>query len=156
MERSGALDPRDPGNVSEEGPAGLHDHSGPPSTAWRRRALVEAVFWFHPLVWWLGARLVEERERACDERVPELGNERRTYAESILKTSRFCAGFPLACISGVTGADLKQRIIHVMTPRRARELHLIQRILLGAAAVLALGAPFSADCCRFSQGTPGR
>ena len=23
--------------------------------------VVEAVFWFHPLVWWLGARLVEER-----------------------------------------------------------------------------------------------
>ncbi len=28
--------------------------------------LVEAVFWFHPLVWWLESRLVEERERACD------------------------------------------------------------------------------------------
>lgn len=26
--------------------------------------LVEAVFWFNPLVWWIGARLVEERERA--------------------------------------------------------------------------------------------
>ena len=23
---------------------------------------VEALFWFHPIVWWLGARLVEERE----------------------------------------------------------------------------------------------
>jgi len=31
--------------------------------------LVEAVFWFHPLVWWIGARLVDERERACDEEV---------------------------------------------------------------------------------------
>ena len=31
--------------------------------------VVEAIFWFHPLVWWLGARLVEERERACDEQV---------------------------------------------------------------------------------------
>ena len=27
---------------------------------------VEALFWFHPLLWWLGARLMEERERACD------------------------------------------------------------------------------------------
>jgi bla regulator protein blaR1 len=26
--------------------------------------LVEAIFWFHPLVWWIGARLIEERERA--------------------------------------------------------------------------------------------
>src|SRR5262249_38204221 len=30
---------------------------------------VEALFWFHPLVWWLGARLMDERERACDEEV---------------------------------------------------------------------------------------
>ncbi|MDX1561353.1 MAG: M56 family metallopeptidase, partial [Gammaproteobacteria bacterium] len=25
--------------------------------------LVEAVFWFHPLVWWVGAKLIDERER---------------------------------------------------------------------------------------------
>jgi bla regulator protein blaR1 len=31
--------------------------------------VVEALFWFHPLVWWLGARMMEERERACDEDV---------------------------------------------------------------------------------------
>ena len=27
--------------------------------------LVEAIFWFYPLVWWIGGRLLEERERAC-------------------------------------------------------------------------------------------
>ena len=26
--------------------------------------LVEALFWFHPMVWWIGGRLVDERERA--------------------------------------------------------------------------------------------
>ena len=31
--------------------------------------LVQAAFWFHPLIWWLGARLIRERERACDEMV---------------------------------------------------------------------------------------
>ncbi len=28
---------------------------------------VEAVFWFHPLVWWIERRMIDERERACDE-----------------------------------------------------------------------------------------
>ena len=37
--------------------------------------LVEAVFWFHPLAWWIGARLVDERERACDEEVVRRGTE---------------------------------------------------------------------------------
>ena len=44
--------------------------------------LVEALFWFHPLVWWVGARLVEERERACDEQVVELGSERRSMPKA--------------------------------------------------------------------------
>src|SRR5436190_2353769 len=35
--------------------------------------LAEAVFWFHPLIWWIGSRLVEERERSCDEEVVRLG-----------------------------------------------------------------------------------
>ncbi len=54
--------------------------------------LVEALFWFHPLVWWVGARMVEERERACDEEVLRLGNQPRVYAESILKTCQFFCG----------------------------------------------------------------
>src|SRR6185437_4252576 len=46
--------------------------------------IVEAMFWFHPLVWWIGARLVEERERACDEAVLSLGNDPHAYAAGIL------------------------------------------------------------------------
>ena len=99
--------------------------------------LVEAIFWFHPLVWWLGARLVEERERACDEAVLELGGERQVYAESILKVCEFCVGSPLACVSGVTGADLKKRIVHIMsetycTQTRFHEKAAIERGWVGS------------------------
>jgi bla regulator protein BlaR1 len=79
--------------------------------------LVEAVFWFYPLVWWLGARLIDERERACDEEVVALGKDRQIYAESILKVCEFCLGSPLPCVSGVTGADLKRRMVHIMNDR---------------------------------------
>ena len=37
--------------------------------------LVEALCWFHPLIWWIGRRLVDERERACDEEVLKLGTD---------------------------------------------------------------------------------
>ena len=46
---------------------------------------VEVLFWFHPLVWWMSARLGDERERACDEDVLRGGIEPKTYAESILR-----------------------------------------------------------------------
>jgi bla regulator protein BlaR1 len=103
--------------------------------------LVEAIFWFYPLVWWVGTRLIDERERACDEEVLELGSERQVYAESILKVCEFCVGSPLACVSGVTGADLKKRMVHIMSEQVARKLDFGRKLLLGAVAALAITAP---------------
>jgi len=45
--------------------------------------IVEAVFWFHPLVWWISARLVEERERACDERYSNWATNPRTTPKEL-------------------------------------------------------------------------
>jgi bla regulator protein BlaR1 len=103
--------------------------------------VVEAIFWFHPLVWWLGARLVEERERACDEEVLQLGNPPQVYAESILKTCEFCVGSPLPCISGVTGADLKKRIVRVMNEPVALKLDLSKKLLLVVAGTILVAGP---------------
>jgi len=114
--------------------------------------LVEAIFWFHPLVWWLGARLVEERERACDEEVLQLGSERQVYAESILKICEFCVGSPLACISGVTGADLKKRIVHIMTKNVASKLNFSRKLFLSVAGVLSIAMPIVYGLARPVQG----
>jgi bla regulator protein BlaR1 len=103
--------------------------------------LVEAIFWFHPLVWWMGARLVEEREVACDEEVLELGSERQVYAESILKICEFCVGSQLACVSGVTGADLKKRIVRIMTDSSRRKLNFAKKLMLGIAGLAAVAVP---------------
>jgi bla regulator protein blaR1 len=102
---------------------------------------VEATFWFHPLVWWLGARLVAERERACDEEVLESGSERQVYAESILKICEFCVGSPLACVSGVTGADLKKRIVYIMTKNVSRKLDFTRKLVLGGAGFVVFAVP---------------
>jgi uncharacterized protein (TIGR03435 family) len=103
--------------------------------------VVEAIFWFHPLVWWLGARLVEERERACDEEVLRLGNQRQVYAESILKTCEFCVESPLACVAGVTGADLKKRIVRIMTERLIDRLSPARKLLLAASGIAIVAGP---------------
>jgi bla regulator protein blaR1 len=103
--------------------------------------LVESIFWFHPLVWWLGARLVDERERACDEAVLQLGNAPQIYAESILKTCQFSVASPLACVSGVTGGDLKQRIVRIMSPRSADKLGMLKKLLLTAIGIGAVAGP---------------
>ena len=109
---------------------------------------VEAIFWFHPLVWWLGARLVEERERACDEEVLEMGSDRQVYAESILKVCEFCLESPLACVSGVTGADIKKRMVYIMTNNVSRKLDFGRKLLLSAAGSLAVLVPIALGLVR--------
>jgi bla regulator protein BlaR1 len=103
--------------------------------------IVEAVFWFHPLVWWIGARLVEERERACDEAVLCLGNEPHDYAEGILNVCKSYLESPLSCASGVTGSNLDKRIQTILTGRLALDLNLAKKLVLTAAAVATLMIP---------------
>ena len=102
---------------------------------------VQAVFWFHPLVWWIGARLVDERERACDEDVIRLGNAPEVYAESIVNTCRFSVESPLACVAGVTGSDLKRRIEAIMTEGVGESLNTSRRVMLVTLAAGAVLAP---------------
>ena len=103
--------------------------------------LVEAIFWFHPLVWWLGRRLVEERELACDEAVLTAGGRPRAYAEGIVKTCRFFVEHPLACVAGVTGADLKLRIERIMKSSGAGSLNFRRKLLIAASAFAVVLGP---------------
>lgn len=103
--------------------------------------LVEAVFWFYPLTWWLGRRLLAERERACDESVLASGHDPEVYAEGILKVCRFYIQAPLACAAGVSGADLKKRIEVIMSSPAVRRMSTATRLALVLAGSAGLAAP---------------
>ncbi len=113
--------------------------------------LVEALFWFHPLVWWLGMRMIDERERACDEEVLRAGSHAQAYAESILKVCEFYLESPLTCMSGVTGSDLKKRIQRIMKNRFGVALSAQKKLLLAIAATVALAVPVLAGVVATSQ-----
>jgi bla regulator protein BlaR1 len=103
--------------------------------------IVEALFWFHPLVWWIGARMLDERERACDEAVVRAGNDPRDYAEGILKVCRSYVASDLACVAGVSGADLKSRLEAIMTKNDVKELRGGKKTALAVVAFCSLAAP---------------
>jgi bla regulator protein BlaR1 len=110
--------------------------------------LAETLFWFHPLVWFIGGRLVEERERACDEEVVRLGGEPEVYAESILQSCKLYLEPPLACVSGVTGGGLKNRIERIMSRRLSQNLTFRSKLLLVSAALAAIAAPIAIGILR--------
>lgn len=102
---------------------------------------VEALFWFHPLVWWLGARLMDERERACDEEVLLMGSEPEAYAEGILQICELYLESPLACVSGVGGANLRKRIEGIMSKRIGIRLSFAKKFGLSLAGAAMLTMP---------------
>ncbi len=105
--------------------------------------VVEALFWFHPLVWWIERRLVEEREKACDEEVLRMAIDPRDYAEGIVNVCRLYLEAPLVCISGVTGGNLKRRVEAIMANRSASRLNFGRKLLLTAAGITAVAAPLT-------------
>lgn len=119
---------------------------------WRRRdnvtgavhMLVETLFWFHPIVWWIGSRLVHERERACDEAVIAAGHDRRTYAEAILNVAALRVASPIKCAAGVGGFDLKGRITAVMRSQAMKKLGIRKTILLNLCAAAVIAVPVAA------------
>ncbi len=103
--------------------------------------IVEAIFWFHPLVWWIGSRMVEERELACDEEVLRIGCEPADYVQGILKVCRFYTESPLPCVSGVTGADVKKRLRAILAGSIADNLTVGKKLILAAMGLAILSAP---------------
>ncbi|MBW8708340.1 MAG: M48 family metalloprotease [Alphaproteobacteria bacterium] len=125
---------------------------------WRRRdnllaalhMLVEAIFWFHPLVWFIGARLVEEREAACDESVLAGGQNPLEYAQAILRVCRFYLRSPLPCAAGVAGADLGRRVDAIMARRELEDMDAARKLLLTGLLLATLLVPLAAGSLRFA------
>jgi beta-lactamase regulating signal transducer with metallopeptidase domain len=105
--------------------------------------IVEALFWFHPLVWWIKARLLEEQERACDEEVLTRGANPQVYAESILNICKLYLNPPLTCVAGIAGSNLKRRIETIMQCRIGIRLSVGRKALLTLAAAMALVGPIA-------------
>ena len=103
--------------------------------------LVEAVFWFHPLVWWIGARLVATREQACDEHVVAETAEPIAYAQGIVSVCRRYVETPHMAVAGVGGADVATRIDAILANRIGLRLTLSKRLVLAAVATLSLVVP---------------
>lgn len=105
---------------------------------------VEVLFWFHPLVWWIGARLIEERERACDEEVVREGHSAAGYAEGILAVCEHYIASRLRSVSGVSGADLRKRIERIARKTLAVQLGRPKKLILAGAMGCLIAAPIGA------------
>ncbi|MEM1124159.1 MAG: M56 family metallopeptidase, partial [Bacteroidota bacterium] len=105
-------------------------------------SLVSASFyWFHPMVWWMKKRQILEREKACDEKVLQLGMTNDHYAQQLVNVARFLSqpstnatqyALPMAQVS-----QLKQRVLAILNFRK--ESFRFSRVKQSQWAVLFVG-----------------
>lgn len=108
--------------------------------------LIGAIYWWHPVVWWVRHRLHDEAENCCDAWVTHLmPHDRRAYAEALLHAKQYVSTnnvrVPTVGI-GVTKGRARRfarRITMVMTKRVAPRLSvwgLALAFLMGGAGWL--------------------
>jgi beta-lactamase regulating signal transducer with metallopeptidase domain len=110
--------------------------------------LVETLFWFHPLVWWMSRRLVDERERACDEGVLARGYDPGEYAAGILAVCRHCRESQAPRIayssSGALSGNLTVRIRHILASAPPVAVGLVKALGLAVCTMAAATVPLFA------------
>jgi TonB family protein len=115
-----------------------------------------AVFWFHPLAWWIERQLSTLAEEACDAAVLSRGHDPFEYSEYLMAMARAMqeAGARLN-FAGMTmpGASLPRRIRRILigspAPRLSRT-----RTACVAVACAAVSMLFTAGAVDSSQAQP--
>jgi beta-lactamase regulating signal transducer with metallopeptidase domain len=105
--------------------------------------LVETLFWFHPAVWWIGRRMIEERERACDEAVLAGGHDGGEYASGILAVCRHCSA-GAAVTATATSGNLTGRVRYILGDYRPAGLGAAKALCLLMATIAATTIPMFA------------
>ena len=125
-----------------------HEHVRRRDTLFQWLALLNrALFWFHPLAWWLERRLSGLAEEACDAAVISRGYDPRAYSEYLLDLARSVrrAGTRVNAVGmAMPGSGLAHRIRQMLSgapvPRISRSrMGCTVAVCAAAAAILAMG-----------------
>jgi hypothetical protein len=124
------------------------------------QTVAQALWWFHPLVWWAGRVTSREAERCCDEEVlGELKCDPASYARALLDVLDLKSQLkPVPVFPGVRPVDVtSQRLERIMSLRqgcRRRSPWWCWLLAIGAAALTLPGAAFVVTAQEAPQQAP--
>jgi VWFA-related protein len=126
---------------------GEHARRRDPLVQWLA-LLNRAMFWFHPLAWWLESKLSALAEEACDAAVLARGHDPFEYSEYLLEMARSVlrTGVRVKVLGmAMPGSFLPQRIRRILEGRPAPRISRVRMACLGVAcatvsALFATGA----------------
>jgi beta-lactamase regulating signal transducer with metallopeptidase domain len=106
------------------------------------QTLVETVLFYHPAVWWLSARIREEREHCADDLAVESCGDALLYARALAQLEQFRAALPAPVLAATGGSVLGRirRLLAVPEAGAPRRPWRLAGGLAAAALAVVLGA----------------
>lgn len=107
--------------------------------------LINAVYWFHPLVWLIAREMRSERERACDDYVLAAGMRPSAYAHELLKIASSLSRPDLsAALALARRSELEGRVMALLNPDVRRGTARAAVTVKVAALTLCIALPLAA------------
>jgi beta-lactamase regulating signal transducer with metallopeptidase domain/tetratricopeptide (TPR) repeat protein len=128
----------------------LHELAHVKRGDWPALLLAEAaaaVYWFHPVAWWISRRVRRDAETACDDLVIAAGTKPSVYAGHLLGIFRALStpAHPVApALAMVRPHQFEERLRAILDPRSPREHETRVRARLAAAGLLVAAAAVAA------------
>ena len=124
------------------------------------QAVLQCLYWWHPLVWFANRRLRQAREEAVDDTVLlALGNDVGQYAPTLLEVAKLSVRRPLATL-GLVGileshSALRQRIDRLVNRPLPRCAGLTLVSAISVLAFAAAGLPMGQAPARLNPASEG-
>jgi beta-lactamase regulating signal transducer with metallopeptidase domain len=74
------------------------------------QTVIETLLFYHPAVWWLSARLRQEREHCCDDLAAEMIGDRVIYSRALMAAAQLATSRPERLAVAANGGKLVVRI----------------------------------------------
>jgi hypothetical protein len=104
--------------------------------------LNRAVFWYHPLAWWLERRLSALAEESCDAAVLARGHDPYAYSEYLLQLARAVVrtGSRVNVLGmAMPGSYLSQRVKQILTCRPVPRMTRVRMLCVASACAMVSG-----------------
>jgi beta-lactamase regulating signal transducer with metallopeptidase domain len=89
------------------------------------QSIVEVLFFYHPAVWWISAKIRQEREQCCDDLAVRYAGNALDYARALTRLEALrlqCDSPPLALAQSATGGSFMHRIQRLISPTTSTPL----------------------------------
>lgn len=107
------------------------------------QTVVEALFFYHPAMWWVSSRIRCERENCCDDSAVAFSGSRATYVEALARLEEQRWTVPAAVMAASDGSLLNRVRRLCGQPSRTLRYHNAAAVFVGLATIGMVVAAFA-------------